>query len=70
MDSQLLYSGGNRALCLGEAPFRHARENMECFPMSKMLETGKEAEQRSYKEALAACARPHASFSDDAGTRV
>lgn len=69
-DPQLPYSGGNGALHLGEASFGHALENMECFPTSKMLETGKEAKQQLNKEAMIGCARPHASFSDDAGTRV
>jgi hypothetical protein len=69
-DPQLPYGGGNGALRMGEASFGHAPENMGCFPMSKMLETRKEAKQQLNKETMIGCARPHASFSDDAGTRV
>lgn len=55
---------------LRKAPLGHALEYMEeHFLASMMLETGKEAEQQSYKEALDGCARPHTT-SDDAGTLV
>lgn len=44
---------------MGKAPLGHALENMEeRFLASKVLETRKEAEQRSFKEALAGHARP------------
>jgi hypothetical protein len=64
-DSQLPYGGGNQTLHIGKAPLGHALENVEeRFPESMMLETGKEAEQQSYKEALASPARPHPSLSN------